>query len=324
MMMYLYYRRRSKKRSMEMRKYVENLAFQVDDASKSSLVNFPLPTMILRLDTGEVIWDNDGFSQMTGGHEKFFESHITDTIPGFDSRWIMEGKTVCPYDVELLGRKYNIYGTIVRSGVDKNRGILATLFWVDVTDYSILRDKYEQSRPVVALIIIDSYQELYKDLSEGEKSTLTAEIDSRITGWAEQAGGIIRRLERDRYLFVCENQNLITYTADKFSILEQMHEVKNSEGITATLSIGIGKGDYSLSELYKFASIGIDMALSRGGDQVVIKTKTAFEFYGGRTKELEKRTKVKSRVMANALVQLIRDSSYVFVMGHRFSDLDSV
>ena len=100
--------------------------------------------------------------------------------------------------------------------------------------------------------------------------------------------------------------------------------MQNSEGLSATLSIGVGKGECSLQELYQYAALGIDMALSRGGDQAVVKSKTAFEFYGGRSKELEKRTKVKSRVMANALMQLIRDSSQVFLMGHKYSDLDSI
>ena len=250
---------------------------------------------------------------------------ITDAVLGFDTRWIMEGKPSCPHDVVVGNRKYNVYGNIVRSSVKGGgRSLLATLFWVDVTDYAQLRTKHELSRPVVAVVVLDSYEELYKGMSESEKSSLTAAIDRQLTEWAEPTQGIIRRLERDKYLFVFENHNLTDFVEEKFSVLEKMHQVKNSEGIAATLSIGIGKGDYTLFELYKFAALGLDMALSRGGDQAVIKSKNAFEFYGGRSRELEKRTKVKSRVMANALRQLIRDSSQVFVMGHKFSDLDSV
>ena len=323
-LLYLYYRQRSKRRAAEIRKYVENLAFSVDDASKHSMVNFPLPMVILRVDTGEIVWCNDHFGEISGKKDGLFETHITDVLHGFDTRWIMEGKTVCPYDVELGDRKYQVYGNMVRSGRSRGSALLATLFWVDTTDYICLRDYVERTRPVVGLIVIDSYEELMKNKSEAEKSTLTADIDQYINDWAKPAKGIVRRLQRDRYLFIFEQHSLVDFTAAKFSILETIHQVQNSEGLSATLSIGIGKGECSLGELYQYAALGIDMALSRGGDQAVVKSKNAFEFYGGRSKELEKRTKVKSRVMANALMQLIKDSSQVFLMGHKYSDLDSI
>ena len=323
-LLYLYYRQRTKRRAAEIRKYVENLAFFVDDASKHSMVNFPLPMAILRVDTGEIIWCNDYFTQISGKKDTLFETHITDVLHGFDTRWIMEGKTLCPYDVELGEQKYQVYGNMVRSGRSRGSALLATLFWVDITEYSRLRDYVERTRPAVGLIVIDSYEELMKNASEAEKSTLTADIDRYINDWAKPAQGIVRRLQRDRYLFIFEQHSLLEFTAGKFSILETIHQVQNSEGLSATLSIGVGKGECSLQELYQYAALGIDMALSRGGDQAVVKSKTAFEFYGGRSKELEKRTKVKSRVMANALMQLIRDSSQVFLMGHKYSDLDSI
>ena len=323
-LLYLYYRQRTKRRAAEIRKYVENLAFSVDDASKHSMVNCPLPMAILRVDTGEIIWCNDYFTQISGKKDTLFETHITDVLHGFDTRWIMEGKTLCPYDVELGEQKYQVYGNMVRSGRSRGSALLATLFWVDITEYSRLRDYVERTRPAVGLIVIDSYEELMKNASEAEKSTLTADIDRYINDWAKPAQGIVRRLQRDRYLFIFEQHSLLEFTAGKFSILETIHQVQNSEGLSATLSIGVGKGECSLQELYQYAALGIDMALSRGGDQAVVKSKTAFEFYGGRSKELEKRTKVKSRVMANALMQLIRDSSQVFLMGHKYSDLDSI
>ena len=323
-LLYLYYRQRTKRRAAEIRKYVENLAFSVDDASKHSMVNFPLPMAILRVDTGEIIWCNDYFTQISGKKDTLFVTYITDVLHGFDTRWIMEGKTLCPYDVELGEQKYQVYGNMVRSGRSRGSALLATLFWVDITEYSRLRDYVERTRPAVGLIVIDSYEELMKNASEAEKSTLTAEIDRYINDWAKPAQGIVRRLQRDRYLFIFEQHSLLEFTAGKFSILETIHQVQNSEGRSATLSIGVGKGECSLQELYQYAALGIDMALSRGGDQAVVKSKTAFEFYGGRSKELEKRTKVKSRVMANALMQLIRDSSQVFLMGHKYSDLDSI
>ena len=319
-----FYKMKARKRGNLVRRYVESLAFQVDNASKNTIVNFPLPMVILRLDNGEIVWENQGFESMTRG-SRVFDAHITELVPGFDTRWIMEGKTCCPFDVQVGEKKYNVYGNLVKGPGAEASGILATLFWVDVSEYSALREKYRRTRPVVAMVLVDSHEELYKNISETEKSIITAEIDSRLTSWFKDAGGIFRKLERGRYFTIFDTAALLNFTAGKFSVLESMHEVKNSEGIPATLSIGIGKGEEcSLAELYSFANLGIDMALSRGGDQVVIKSPMGFEFFGGQSKEVEKRTKVKSRVMANALRQLIKDSSQVFIMGHRVSDLDSI
>ena len=323
-LLFVHYRERSRRRAAAIRTYVENLAFSVDDASKHSMVNFPLPMVILRVDSGEIIWGNDHFDRIVGTRDGVFETHVTDVMQGFDTRWIMEGKTVCPHDVEIHDRKYQVYGNMVRSGRNQGAALLATLFWVDITDYSKLREVTERTRPVVGIIVIDSFEELCKNASEAEKSIMTAAVDRIINEWAEPTKGIVRRLQQDRYLFVFDQANLLKFMADKFSILERVHQVQNSEGLSATLSIGIGRGDCSLHDLYQYAALALDMALSRGGDQAVVKSKTAFDFFGGRSKELEKRTKVRSRVMSSALRQLIADSSQVFLMGHQFSDLDSI
>ena len=321
---YIYYRARAKRRRADIRRTVETLMFQVDDASKNSLMNFPLPTAILRIDTGEVVWCNDSFFEITGAHERMFNMHITDVMDGFDTRWIMEGRTKCPYEVAVNGRQFDVYGNIVRSGNDAAGALLMTMYWVDVTDYSQLRTKYERTRPVVAILVLDSYEELIKNTSESEKSKLTAQVDEEIANWAEPVHGVLRRLDRDKYLFLMEQKDLVEYIEKKFDLLDKVREIKNSAGISATISMGIGKGDTDLSELYQYARLAADTALARGGDQVVIKSKYAFEFYGGHAKEVEKRTKVKSRVVANSLKQYIKDSSYVFVMGHQLSDLDAV
>ncbi len=322
--LFIFYRRRSHKRANDIRKYVESLAFQMDDASKMSLVNFPLPMVIIRVDSGEIVWNNRYFGKIASFKEHFLETRIDDIVSGFETKWLMEGKQLCPRDITLDNKKYNLYGNIVNSGSNDGRTLLATLFFVDITEYDNLRIKFDKSRPTVAIIVVDSYEELFKGMSESEKSMLTAEIDNRISGWAQPTGGIIRKLDRDRYLFVFEQQDYIDLAANKFSVLDNMRTLKNSQGIAATLSIGIGRGGATFAELYQFASLGIDMALSRGGDQVVIKTKNNYEFFGGRTKQIEKRTKVKARVTANAMRQLIRDSDSVFIMGHKISDLDCI
>lgn len=300
------------------------MAEEINKISSNTLASFTIPVMVMKIDNGEIIWGNQSFFDASGISESPFEMHVSSAIPGFDARWLLEGKPNCPYDIEMGEKKYTAYGIVTSDPGSSKSHILATIIFFDITNYAELRDRYDKSRPVVAVIVLDSYAELYNGRSEAERSILNAAIDEKITAWAAEADGVIRRLERDRYIFVFEQKDLVKFIAGKFTVLEDIRQIKNAEGITASLSIGIGQGDLPMEELHKFALLGIDMALSRGGDQVVIKTKSAFEFYGGRNKEVEKRTKVKSRVMANALSQLIQDSSYVFIMGHKFSDLDSI
>lgn len=204
------------------------------------------------------------------------------------------------------------------------RGYLATTYWVDVTDFAQVRDIYYSTRPVVGILTVDNYEELMKGATDSARSAMRSGIDERLAQWVAPAQGLFCRYERDRYLFVFEERFLAQFQEGKFSILETVREVVSPSGIQATLSIGVGKDAETLAELFQYAALSVEMALSRGGDQVVVKNKFNFEFYGGRTKELEKRTKVKSRVMANALGELMADASRVFVMGHKYPDMDCI
>ena len=279
--------------------------------------------IIFRPESDEIIWTNDRFLQLTGEREHLFDVKLSALIPGFDTRWLMEGKSECPAEVVYGGRRFWVFGHLVRTG-GRGGGFLATTYWVDITELSQTRDRYQATRPVAAVLLIDNYDELMKNLTENERSAMLSEIDSRIAAWVEGTGGMLRRYQRERYLFLFEEQFLIPFAEKKFEILDTVHQVVNPSGISASLSIGVGKDGESYQELLQFANLSIDMALSRGGDQAVIRNKFTFEFYGGRSKETEKRTKVKSRVMANALSALISDSSQVFIMGHKSPDNDSV
>ena len=197
-------------------------------------------------------------------------------------------------------------------------------YWVDVTEYDDVRIKYEESRPVVGVLIIDNYDELIRNQPERVKNDLRDAVEDQINQYWEGRDAVLRRYDRDRYLVVFEERYLEEMRADKFSLLEQAHSVTSPSGIHATLSLGMGRDGSGLGENWQFASLAAEMALSRGGDQVVIKNKFSFEFFGGRGNEIETRTKVKSRVMANALAELVADSSRVFVMGHKYADLDAV
>lgn len=322
--LYLYFRRSSATRQKDILNYIENVTCNMDSATKDTMVNAPLPMVIFRPENDEVIWSNDRFLQITGEREHMFDTKITAAVPDFSSRWLMEGKTQCPTEVCIGERRFLVFGHLVRTEEQSSRGYLATTYWVNVTDFAQVRDSYYATRPVVAILLVDNYEELLKGATDSNRSAMRSEIDDRLAQWVAPAQGLFCRYERDRYLFVFEEQFLAQFQEAKFSILETVREVTSPAGIQATLSIGIGKEADSLGELFQYASLSVEMALSRGGDQVVIKNKFNFEFFGGRTKEMEKRTKVKSRVMANALGELMADASMVFVMGHKYPDLDCI
>ena len=322
--LYLYFRRSSAARQKDILNYIENITCNMDSATKDTMVNAPLPMVIFRPENDEVIWSNDRFLQITGEREHLFDTKITAAVPDFSSRWLMEGKTQCPTEVRIGEQRFLVFGHLVRTEEQGSRGYLATTYWVDVTDFAQVRDTYYATRPVVAVILVDNYEELMKGASDSARSAMRSEIDDRLAQWVAPAQGLTCRYERVRYLFVFEERFLAQFQEAKFSILETVREVASPSGIQATLSIGIGKEADTLGELFQYASLSVEMALSRGGDQVVIKNKFNFEFFGGRTKELEKRTKVKSRVMANALGELMADASMVFVMGHKYPDLDCI
>ena len=322
--LYLYFRRSNAQRQKEIIKYIESVTCNMDTATKDTMVNAPLPMVIFRPENDEVIWSNDRFLQLTGEREHLFDTKITAAVPDFSSRWLMEGKTECPTEVRLGERRFLVFGHLVRTEDQGGRGYLATTYWVDVTDFAQVRDIYYSTRPVVGILTVDNYEELMKGATDSARSAMRSGIDERLAQWVAPAQGLFCRYERDRYLFVFEERFLAQFQEGKFSILETVREVVSPSGIQATLSIGVGKDADTLAELFQYAALSVEMALSRGGDQVVVKNKFNFEFYGGRTKELEKRTKVKSRVMANALGELMADASRVFVMGHKYPDMDCI
>ena len=322
LLLYLYFKSSGHKRRKEMLRYLDSINGNVDAAARDSMNNAPLPMVIFRPESGEVVWSNDRFLKMVGSEEALFDTRLNEAVPGFDERWLMEGKNECPSEVELGSRRYCVFGSLARVE-GRGGGFLATTYWVDVTDYSTARQQLNASRPVVAILMLDNYEELMKNLPETSRSALRSQLDTKLAEWVAPTNGLLCRFDRDRYLFVFEERYLAGFVEKKFDLLDTVHKIQSETGLQPTLSIGVGKEGESFQELYQYASLSIEMALSRGGDQAVVKNRFNFEFYGGRAKETEKRTKVKSRVMANALSELVADSSRVLVMGHKYPDLDA-
>ena len=283
----------------------------------------PFPMVLVRLGDNGIVWTNDQFANLTDFADTMLEHQLEELLPGFSTDWLLSGKSEYPYDVTLEGRRYRVYGTVIKPELTPNT-MLGVLYFSDLTELYQVRDEYIRSRPVVSIILIDNYEELTKNLTESAISTLNAQLGDAITKWTEDYRGLLRKLERNRYLFIFEKRDLPRATEDKFSLLETIHEIVSPAGLPASISIGLGVDGANFDESYNFAALGIEMALSRGGDQAVIKDRFNFTFYGGRSREADYRSKVRSRVTSNSLMELIGQSGHVFIMGHKNADLDAV
>lgn len=314
--------RRSQK---ELEKMLESVIYDADTARNNTLANFPLPIAVFRIEDSRVIWANQMFFDACGWAGMRYDRSIIEFLPDFSGKWLLEGKTQHPGLIEMNGKKFRVSGNLIRGEKDEqNSGFMGISYWVDVTDYENIRCEYEFSKPVVSLIVIDNYDELLKNLPDRKRAEMRDSIEEVILGWAAGKNAVLLKYERDRYLFLFEERHMPAIQEDKFSVLEKVHSVVNPTGVHASISIGVGRDGGGFAENLQFANLGIEMALSRGGDQAVVKNRFNFEFFGGRGSAQESRTKVKTRVMASALRKLISDSGQVFVMGHKMADLDAV
>ena len=322
-LVYVLCRKRSRSTQQSLRQYLDRLNGGMDSARASNMLFAPLPMMVFSLHSEEILWGNDSFMQLSGKGEELFDMHVEAVVPQFNTHWILEDKRECPELVMWNDRIYRVFGSVSRHGeMGRSEEPLATTYWMDVTELEQMRQTLEMTQPVVAILMIDNYEELMKACPESKRSAVLAALEEKLNEWAAPSNGLLLGYDRDRFLFVCEEKDYAGYAEKRFDLLERVREVVAGEGVAATLSIGIGRDGDSFEELFKNAAMALEMALSRGGDQAVVKDRLNFDFYGGRSKATEKRTKVKSRVMANALGELIDDAKQVYVMGHKYADMD--
>lgn len=317
-------RRRSKVVQQQLHQYVERIAGGADTAKNSNMLFAPMPMMVFNPENDDVLWANDLFTDLPGVGKDIFESRVRDVAEGFETHWILEGKSEFPGLFTWNGRRYRIFGCLSRPEGTGHMGVLATTYWMDVTDLEHIRTTLAETRPVVAIIMIDNYEDLMSACPEGKRSAVRAAVEEKMDQWRGGSGALLMKSDRDRYLMVLDEARYEKFAAGRFSILDDVRTVQAGEGVYATLSIGVGREAADFEALYKNAGLALEMALSRGGDQAVVKDQMNFEFYGGRAKTTEKRTKVKSRVMANALGDLMDDTEHVYVMGHKYADMDTL
>lgn len=315
-------RRRSKAAQQSLRQYIQRFYGGMDSARSSNMLFTPLPMMVFDLATEDILWSSESFLQLTEQREGIFDAHLETVFPNISFHWLLEGKTEAPKTVVWNHRTYRVFGGV--SHPEGGQSALATTYWMDVTDTEEMRRTLELTRPVVAILMVDNYEDLMKATPEGKRSAVRAMLEEKLSQWSAGSEGMMLKYDRDRYLFVFEEKSFSDFAAKRFDVLDAVRDVVAGEGVAATLSIGVGRDADSFEALFKNASVALEMALSRGGDQAVVKDKLNFEFYGGRSKATEKRTKVKSRVMANALAELIDEAKQVYVMGHSYADMDAL
>ena len=317
-------RRRNKVMQQQLHQYVERISGGADTAKTSNMLFAPMPMMVFNPDSEDVLWANDLFAELPGVGENIYESRVRDVVKGFETHWLMEGKPEYPGVFTWNGRRYRVFGCLSQPEEKGRFGVLATTYWMDVTDLEHMRSTLEETKPVAAIVMIDNYEDLMSACPEGKRSAIRAAIEEKMDQWRGTSGALLMKYDRDRYLMVFTEKQYEAFAQGRFAILDEVRTVQAAEGVYATMSIGVGREAGSYDALFKNAGLALEMALSRGGDQAVVKDRMNFEFYGGRAKTTEKRTKVKSRVMANALGDLMDETEHVYVMGHQYADMDTL
>ncbi len=315
------------KRKSEISETLQDLTLTVDSAAKTSLINSPFPLIILETD-GNVVWKSSKFASEFANidtntfiNDLIFEikEEIKDKIQNNDKNIL---KTV-----KVNKKTYRMVGKFVNSkrySKSQKNEYMAILYFIDETENIKLQNEYNNSKSCVGIIMIDNYEENMQMLESEEKAQYMAEIDKNIYEWTNETNGVLIKSDRDRYVYIFEQRYLDKIKEDKFSILDKIKEVDPKQKIQFTLSIAISNEGQSDKEKYKSAQTAMDIVLGRGGDQAVIRQNDIYKFFGGRAQEVEKRTKVKARVVAHALENLIKESKKVMIMGHVNPDIDAM
>ena len=317
------------KRKDEISKHIQDIAVNVDSTVKSSLVNSPFPLVIMDT-TGSIIWKSSKFvSEFASEDIKNIIKNLAKEIKLdiLENTFNKENAKNKSIEKELtIGKKtYKVLGEYVRTKKKKQNEYMMTLYFIDDTENLKIQEEIENQRNCIGIITIDNYEEMVQILPAEKRTLILAEIEKNIYDWVNEIGGLVVKTDRNTsYLYFLEQKELEKIKEDKFEILDKIKEIDTDEMISLTLSIAISNEGETDNEKYKSARVAMDVVLGRGGDQAVIRENDKYTFFGGRSLEVEKRTRVKARTVARALEQMIEESSNVIAMGHTNADIDSM
>jgi c-di-AMP phosphodiesterase-like protein len=302
-------------------KYVEELSLDMGIAAQNAMIALSMPISVITI-KGEIVWKNSFFSEQIT--EENLEAEFMLQI--INKKKEIKNKKD-DYDlniqIELGTRSYNVIGKSIKKfdGIEDRYLIL---YFHDNTEIKKYKKKSFDEKLVISIIVMDNYDDLMQSMEDTKRPQMLAEVDARVVAWSNFTGGIIKKYERDKYLFIFQHQFLKELEEKKFDVLDSVKEINLGNKIPVTLSIGIDNSDENFSKSFQYAIAALDIALGRGGDQVVVREGDKIKFYGGKTREVEKRTKVKARVMAHALKGIIIQASQVMIMGHANCDVDAL
>ncbi len=302
--------------------YKESFSFNINPAIEKAILTVPMPIVISSLD-GTILWYNKHFGQIMGG-KGIPGRNLVQYIPQFDPNQLAHGGLNYE-NIRINDRIYSITCSPVKIGdEDLDSRIILLFYWKDITDQTAVEEKFRKRQLVLAYVYVDNFDEVLANTEEAQRPMMIAEIEGRLGKWAMNLNAGWQKYERDRFLMIMDSEMLDELEANKFGILDDIREIDIGNHINPTLSIGVGVGGDNPFQSADYAKTALDMALGRGGDQVVVKRGTKLYFYGGKTKAVEKRTKVKSRVIAGVLRELMEQSNGVYIMSHELPDLDSI
>ena len=313
-----------KRRKSEISNYITDLTINVDSAAKNTLINSPFPIIILETD-GNVIWRSSKFNKEFANVG--INSYIDDIAKEIKMDIENQDMTQIDKQISIEDKIYHVIGNFVKikqKSTKKTSKYMIILYFVDVTEKQEILKKYEQSKLCVGIIMVDNYEEVIQRVQPEETPQIMAKIEKELYDWANDVQGIMIKKERDTFVFIFEQKFLDKMKEEKFAILDKIKEIRNEENLQITLSIAISEeGDNNL-EKYQSVKAVVDIALGRGGDQAIIKQNGKYYFFGGRTQEVEKRTRVKARIVSQALEEIMNGASNIIIMGHANSDIDAM
>lgn len=315
--------RRQLQREKDLKKYIIDYTKNIENLSVNSFYYSPIPISIIG-PFGQIFWFNKKFKELVGDEIDNIEN-IDEFIRGFPVKTMADNRegTINSVEITDSGKTFNIMYYSLEEG-RFGEGISYVCYWNENTAFANLKAKYNDERPVAMLVQIDNYDEISEKLDKGEKSAMTAEVEKILNRYASEMNGFVLRYDTARFLMMIENGFLESLESRKFSMLEDVKALKGAGDFNFTLSVGTGVLAKNLTQLLEYAKGALDVALGRGGDQAVVKRINSVKFYGGKSKAVEKRTKVKARIISYALRQIMDQSSNVIIMGHRVGDMDSL
>ena len=309
-------------RSKEWNKYIEDLSLDIDETTKKAIMNLPIPLCILEFD-GKISWHNGKFYEMVDKPD-LLGLNIDEIIKNLNLRKVLNQNKEMYTEITYKDREYTIIYNVIKNNQDKKTKYLMMLYWIDRTDYLKLQKDYDNEKNAIMLIQVDGYEEVLKSTSEEKRPLINVDIEKILSSVELNSKGALKRTSKDKFILIMNKKELKALEAEKFSLLDKIRQIDHENTLPVTVSIGIGIEGDSINENLKLAAGALDLALGRGGDQAIVKTKDKFTFYGGKSKAIETTTKVKSRLIGHALREVIQQSDNIYIMGHKYPDMDAM